>query len=558
MGRTPPPDAPADEAAIRADFERLEARNRPRPGDLDQLIRHSVACSAAGLAARGRTLLRRWRDNGCRDPDLPLAELMLSVSGASSSARQRWRASGGAPVETAPLEVVNCLFRGELAAAVDLARGAGWFLDVPEATETLGYALIAAGFDEQFEEAEEVVQAWKRRHAAHSPARYQHVLQIEARLAYWQFQYGRELDLMRDAHAICVEHDLETARTYLEPGLAGAHVHCDEVDVAREIIARWAPAEQTGVSPLEGFRDMMRVDLALLEQDADAARAIAQRYRLFGEAMNVVPVTCEARFYVVLTAPADELPQDLAAYRQATYRHQMRRHQRRLFVLEQVAAAGGPPPSRAMLSVRAPDGGRRAPLARLWTPPLEWLSADLLVDRVQGHLMLRGRGPHALDEHPVLHRVLDALLASPSLSRPLEALFEQVWGGSYDPLIHENKVHVALHRLRRWLGERGPGADRLLTVRDGEVGFARRARILGVELPDPAPTAARPGGESVRERVLQCLSGGETLTPRELESRLGVSRSSLHQAMRQLLAAGEVERIGRSRATRYRIFPAGS
>ena len=29
------------------------------------------------------------------------------------------------------------------------ARGCGWFLDRPEATETLGYALVAAGFDEQ-------------------------------------------------------------------------------------------------------------------------------------------------------------------------------------------------------------------------------------------------------------------------------------------------------------------------------------------------------------------------------------------------------------------------
>jgi hypothetical protein len=105
---------------------------------------------------------------------------------------------------------------------------------------------------------------------------------------------------------------------------------------------------------------------------------------------------------------------------------------------------------------------------------------------------LSGAGPFALGEHPVVERVLEELAREGGPGLPMEALFARVWGGSYHPLRHENKVHVTLHRLRQWLDVRGgPAAGQLVQLAHGVVRLDEGAdvRVLVRGMPQ-----GRPGG----------------------------------------------------------------
>ena len=46
-------------------LERLERRAKPRAADLDELVAAVLEVPSAELAARGRALVRRWRQAGC-------------------------------------------------------------------------------------------------------------------------------------------------------------------------------------------------------------------------------------------------------------------------------------------------------------------------------------------------------------------------------------------------------------------------------------------------------------------------------------------------------------
>ena len=176
------------------------------------------------------------------------------------------------------------------------------------------------------------------------------------------------------------------------------------------------------------------------------------------------------------------------------------------------------------------------------------MGADLYVDRVRGQIHLGGDGPHPLEGRPVLQRLLDELLTAPGHSLTGEGLFARVWEQRYDPLVHEGRVHVNVHRLRQWLRDLGSPHDSLVVVREGRVCLAPGADVRTLELDVEGPGASR--SHDVGERVLQCLDRGE-VAPGELQQRLGVSRSSINRTLRVLLAEGRIVRLGAGRGTRY-------
>ncbi len=544
-----------EESSVFVEFERLELRPLPAAGELDTLVRHALLLSHPQLATRARELIQRWRAAGCKDPELQVFEMLLSVYGSSSSARHRLAAIGNRSPQASAMEAINCLFRGELRGAVELAHAHGWFLDSVEATEVMCYALAAAALNGQFAEAEVIIDAWKRRYAASAPEKYLMVLQVESRVAYWQLQFARELALLEDADALCREHDLTTTQQFMQPALAGAYVHCGERRAADRIMAGWASDGEGATSPLECFRNMVRVDVALLDERYDDAWRAATKMLEFTTTISGIPVICESRFYRALTASADALAEELEAYRRMAYLYQIRRHLERVKVLEQLVDAGYTTLRDAQVEVRSRRGRELYPLFRLWLPKIEWIGADLYADRGHGVVYLGNHGPHSLAAHPVLRRVVEEIVTSPNFSLGMEDLFPLVWGGPFDALRHEGKVHVTIHRLRHWLDECRPGSSTLLEIQDGIVRLAPSAdvRVMALERVEMAPGEA--GASGAKERLLQCLSGGEWMSPKELEQRVGISRSSLNQTMRILIAEGRVVREGQGRKTRYQRVP---
>jgi hypothetical protein len=150
----------------------------------------------------------------------------------------------------------------------------------------------------------------------------------------------------------------------------------------------------------------------------------------------------------------------------------------------------------------------------------------------------------------MLARMLEAIVAGDELSIPIPTLFEIVWRAPYNPLIHENKVHVTIHRLRAWLEKHDSAMGRAIVVRDGIVSMAEHVEVIVLEPPTnlDEPRAEPP---STIDRVTACLDEDSPLTARELQQRLGISRSALNNATRQLLQAGRIYCLGRGRALVY-------
>ncbi len=545
----PTPGAHNAERARRV-LEELEVRRLPSAGDLDQLVHHVLSLSRRELADRGRLLIGRWRDAGCQDPDLDLAQTLLTVSVPSAAARHRLDALTSSDAQVAALEVANCVFRGELQPAIDLAQAHGWFLDTVEGSTGLTYALWALAMSCQFDEAQAVVDAWKRRHAQAAPDRYQLMLRFESRIAYYTHQFARELGLLQDAYALCGAFDLDATRDFMEPDLAAALCRCEDHEGAHRIIDAWPQPRSEG--PLAGYRNGVRLEVALMEGRYDDAMEAGQRYLRFTEEIKSAPLECLARFGLAMAAPPVEFGDRLAAFRAVTHRYQIPLFLLRLPVLEHVAAAGHDSMRDAAITVQMRGTAERHPLLRVWTPRLSWSRADLYWDRVRGVLLLRGSGPHRLSSKPVLLRFFEAIMSRPGFTAEVAVLFDAVWGGPYDPLTHEGKVHVTTHRLRRWLDRCSPGAGQLLEARDGQVGVVEDATVCVIGLSAGGAQAAGPPATGVQDRIFQCLEGGQEMAPRELLRRLGISRSALNQALRHLLADGRILRVGQGRSTRYR------
>jgi hypothetical protein len=539
---------------IQAVIEDLERRMVPRSEDLDRLVLTALRLYTPALADRGRALIGRWKATGCVDPDLSLAESLLVVAGASATVEHRLRALGDVSAAEAAAGAIGHVFRGETLAAADLARAHGWFLDDVNLTEPLGLVLVAVALDGMTAEAEVILRAWHRRWSGAAADKVVSALQTEARVAYFQQQYTRELVLSQDAWSLAGSSGLAAARMFIEPGLAGALLHCGEREQAEQMMGAWEPPEEAVPSPLQAMRDMVRVDLGLLDGRFDDAWAAGTRYLRFGEAMQNVPLVAEARWYRVLSARPDEFEDELTSYRRMAYRHQLRRHLDRLRTVEQLVDSGHLDLRSAMVAVRDRRGAARHPLFRLWLPPLEWVGADLYVDRVRSQVHLGGKGPASLAARPVLQQLLETLLAAPDHALTTEELFGRVWDERYDPLVHEGRVHVNAHRLRQWLRDLGSRFDSLIVVRDGVVRLAPQADVCVIEL--DARAASRPRAGQVRDRILQCL-GDREIAPGELQQRLGVSRSSINRTLRVLLAQGRIVRFGAGRSTRYGLDGGG-
>ncbi|GEM_PF-2595740 len=545
-------------AAAEEIFAALERRARPRAAELKLLVEHALLLARLGFAARGRSLFGRWRRSGVSGRGFDGAEAIFVVSSAPASAPARMRELAATDPVVAALQVVGSLVRGELRAAVAMARGHDWFLpppagrrrqSFPHDTLALGYALWALVLLGEHATAADVIARWKARSPRPAPRDLQMRLALETLLAAQRLDYAREEALAREALAVCAEDDaLAIERAVAETILAVARARNNDVAGAERMAASW-PADP-GQSILNGQRDLSRMDIALLGGRYREASAAGRRAVAFCRASENVVWEMRACCGLVLAAGSGSFAAALAEYRRVVHRHPIPMHVSRLKLLERFAAAGGQAAREPWLIERSRWDTMALPLWRLWTPRPEAVGADLYWDQVQGRLHLSGRGPFSLSEHPVLERFLAAVLDRPSFAAPLVELFAEVWQVPWSLLQHEHKCHVTLHRLRAWLAAQA-GHDRpLLVIRDGVVAVAAdldvrvvQARAEPLRMPEP----------DLLERVRDALATEASTGAAELERRVGVSRSALHGALRRLVAAGKVAREGSGPSVRYRL-----
>jgi hypothetical protein len=254
---------------------------------------------------------------------------------------------------------------------------------------------------------------------------------------------------------------------------------------------------------------------------------------------------------LVLAAPPDRFAAELTELGRVVHRYPIRHYSDQLRWLRRVLPSAATAARDVSLRLASVHSARDVGLVRLWTPLPECTRADLYWDGIRGVAMLGGRGPYSLERHPVLARVMTALISSPGFALDLPALFEATWGQPYDPLKHEGKVHVTLHRLRSWFAAQGHHGAPLLVLRDGRVALDPGAHTWALT---EAATPEAPQAEAPRDlgpRVLAFLREQGPQPPGEIAQRLSLSRTRLTQVLNQLRKTGVVQRTGRGRAVVY-------
>jgi hypothetical protein len=469
------PDAPLLAQAV---FAELERRARPTRAQRERLTKHAVLWWSLGFGPRVRAVLQRWRRDDPQNRELRLAETHFVVRTARPQAAARFADVRDAPA--AALAVIHLVLAGEPHAALDHARAHGWFATRPDLAQALMFTGWALGLTAS-PDAEQVLALWKR-HAARDPEWLHHVLKAEAEIAMHACQYPRELEALRAAQALCAEHALGMQRVAVEVTLPCAFAHNADLAAARAVMKRWtAPA--IDYTPLDAGRDLSRAEIELIAGRWDESEKAARRALAFFEAADLAFHSCMAAMFIALSAPRPRFARALAELRRSVHRVSVPFYRERYQLLERLAARGLLSVRDAVFIERTRFDRQPTTFAHVLFPRAESIAADLYWDRVQERVWLHGRGPYSLVDHPILARMLEAIVAADELAIPLASLFEAVWHVPYQPLIHENKAHVTLHRLRAWLDSHHKGMGRAVLVRDGVVSIASDIDVVVLESP---------------------------------------------------------------------------
>lgn len=523
----------------------LEAEVEPSDAAVTLITDDAFLWVGLGLARRARAILERWRRGGAKHAALGRAEAILTVAIAPPAAASRLRALDGDPIASA-VTVANHVFRGELRPAIERCRAEGWFLDEPGAITAISYGTWALAMLDDFDGALAVIGMWRHRHPGLPAATEQSLLAAEARIESVRYHHRRERALLEEALAICDEHELGLARTYLESSLAISLARSGDLTAATRLVRKW---KRLSEQELEVYRDVARTEIALLAGDYKEVDVVAKRILAFAESTGNAIYACHARGYRAFAASRAKFPALVEEYGRAVVQLQIPVYLRRHRLLTEIAAAQLAPRDRCLVA-RTRRAQATVPIMRTFFPTLAEVNADLCWDRVQQVLYLGGEGPFKLADHPILRKLLEVILAARDFCVPLEALFEQVWGMAYKPIVHEGKCHVALHRLRALLGGWRAGADRLVVVRDGAVRISDDCSAIVLELP---PVRIEDPSEPLDQRIVAYLAVVGEQPMGHLVEQFGASRTSLQLALRQLVARGTLQRSGKARATTYRV-----
>jgi hypothetical protein len=531
-----------DRASASVLLAKLERCRHPAGVEISELCSDPMLFALLGLSARALALCKKWTAAGIRRPELERAETLLTSLTSTASGAARLRARGSKALEAA---VVNSSMRGQLDRTIDLAASANWFLDNAEASNGLYHALAALVVFDRCQEALALVREWHVRHPDAEPMHMQRVLQIEARIASNLCLFARERTLLEECLVLCKELAMASHTFLAEADLAAALLHAGDVERARAMIRAWPRQSKRCDTPLDAFRELVRAELALLSGASDDAFAAATRALGPFEAVGHGPLICHLHFYRALSAREGAWPIVLDEFRGASAGRRFPQYLARLRILERLTSAATPARCATVIE-RSRSGEARLPLIRIWIPRITSLGADLYLDRIQQRIYVRGDGPMSLSGRPVISRALDCLISEAARPLPIAEWFERVWGTQYEPLRHEGKLHVTVHRLRRWLTDAARGAEGLVVLCEGMISLAPEVdvRVIGV---------ARDGrAESLRDRIAEILHV-EPQPPAALQSLVNVSRSTLRNVLRELIEAGVVQKKGRGATTKYAL-----
>ncbi len=515
----------------------------PTPPQIEALLEHVVIFAVIGRGKEMLDALKPWRST--YPDEIRQMEVLLNVTEKPAAAAYEFKrhAESLAPIQG--VSVINAFMRGDLNGAIELARDADWFMDALESTDGFIYAVWALSLQEEFEEATELVDTWKAKNNQRDSRADHQILRLEATLSSYRANFEHEVRCLEEAVYIAEANDLGLELTFSKAALAAAYAHLGDIEAAEAIVSEW---DETPTGNLvDAYRHLALTDVAMLSKDWDGAQRHAERVLEFYSLRRNPVLYQHVRFVLALVATKSEFRGALDEFARAVGTLPTKRMLTRLDELERLWAAGFRAPRELSVQERTRHHVIDRPLPRLWYPTSA-IQAELYVDQVRGLFYAKGRGPFFLTGFPKRLEMLHLLTSSPGFASTTAELFQHVWGMEYVSSRHENKVHVTAHRLRKLVCELS-GLEGLVSVADDTIQLETfDVRAVTIKDSSGAPTMT-----SLDERIVNLLQAGNSLPASDLEVHFGVSRSTIHSALKRLIATEQIGRTGKGRATKYVI-----
>lgn len=442
-------------------------------------------------------------------------------------------------------DVINACTRGDLDGAIRAAQDQNWFLDDANVSHGFAYAIWVLLMQERFDEANTITRRWEEAHFGKSPRGDYQIRHMQALLAASRDDFATSVRLLEEGYNIARGGGLTVEALFEQARLAATYAHAGNMEMAHDLMRSWGEFSET--SQVDAVRALARAEIAVLEQDWDIAEYATQFLTNYHRRNPMFRM--HALFLSVLAADENTFSERLTRFAETVTQHPNRRMLRRLADLERLSQAGLKDPRKARVLFITRTRRTYQPLARVWFP-IAVQKGGIFIDCVRKLLFIRGRGPFDPHVCPKRFDLLITLLKTPGMRMPIANAFQLVWEMPYDARRHENKVHVTVHRLRKQLEDLAGEAVNSIRVRDGYLEIAPELDAFILDF--PSDYATRVPEQTLEEQILMTLTGGVIMAPRELEALIDVHRSTLQTAIRNLIDAGQVEKVGKGRATAYR------
>ncbi len=459
------------------------------------LGRERRTITAHGLTREALEILDRWRmELSNSNPALERIALAYAIDADTQGGLQRLQRREIAGTDLVALQITALGRSPDLQQCIELAEANDWLLERPGDIEAVGLAVSALLARHEFERAAEVIGRWRSSTWRGDPAIEPVLLRLEAKAASYQDRFHVAVPLAARAVELYRAAAMPLAVAYAEAELATVLARAGTIADERRIIETW-PEAHAGAFLL-AYRRLAPAEAALIEGDPHSAgRDAAAAAACFAD-VGHAPLHAEAAFLALLGSEPGRCRAALEELRKAVRRSPAARHQRRMAVLDAVCAHGYDSLDEVVLIERTRYTSTELPLFRAWVPRPTAVESGLFWNRVRNTFYVLGTGPHRLDKQPVMKKVLEAILSSPNFSIALPELFERVWGVSYQPFRHENKVNVSLHRLRRWLQQQVAGEPQLLITASGAVSVPPEVEVCVLGLRTDRPQIAETDGRA--------------------------------------------------------------
>jgi hypothetical protein len=167
---------------------------------------------------------------------------------------------------------------------------------------------------------------------------------------------------------------------------------------------------------------------------------------------------------------------------------------------------------------------------------------DLVIDERRG-VVSSSRGEWFAGDQPILFKMVHCLAAAGGLSLSLTEFFEAAWGRRFNQEYDANPLYFQVGALRRHLDELGlPGV--ILSDRGG-YHLDQRVRIAMVPRRNPQHLGHGP------DAALMLARRDGFVTSASYRRCTGVSRTTAHCILRDLVESKHLVAIGRGRSVRY-------